>query len=271
MMIALHARRSADAIHRFAHTHSLLPLVVALTGTDLYHDIRTARRAQQSLNLATRLVILQPKGLDELPVAVRSKTRVILQSANPTRFARSQSRRRAKRFRVCILGHLRYEKDPFRTALAARLLPKRSRIHVLHLGAALNAAMGRWATAESLRSARYKWIGEVTNGRARSILASSDLMVLSSRLEGGANVLSEAIVDRVPIIASDIPSTRGILGNDYPGLYSVGDTRKLADLLRCAESNRRFYERIEKWCVRLRRRFTPQAERDSWRRLIAEF
>ena len=44
-----------------------LPLVVALTGTDLYGDIHTSPEAQTSLDLATRLVVLQPMGIRELP------------------------------------------------------------------------------------------------------------------------------------------------------------------------------------------------------------
>jgi putative glycosyltransferase (TIGR04348 family) len=270
LMIALHARRSAAAIGRFGRSHPDLPLIVALTGTDLYHDIRGSRRAQQSLELATRLVVLQPNGLDELKAEARAKARVILQSAEPTRGAHSHARQHAAGFRVSVLGHLRSEKDPLRTALATRMLPHSSRIQVVHLGAALEPAMGRWADAESRRNPRYRWLGEVSYGMARRMLASSDLMVLSSRLEGGANVLSEAIVDRIPIVASDIPSTRGILGDSYPGLYPVQDTKKLADLLDRVERDRSYYRLLKQWCTRLRPRFTPAHERATWRRILAE-
>jgi putative glycosyltransferase (TIGR04348 family) len=270
MMVALHARRSAAAIHRFAQENSAQPLVVALTGTDLYRDIRTNRRAQRSLRVATRLVVLQPNGIDELPDSVRAKARVILQSAIPTKIARRDDSRRRDEFRVCVLGHLRHEKDPLRAAFAARLLPHDSKIRIVHAGEALDTAMGRKAHSESARTRRYKWIGEISNARARRLLASSDLMLLSSRIEGGANVLSEAIADSVPIIASDIPSSRGILGPKYPGLYPVGNTRKLADLLARAETDAKFYHSLKQWCGQLRTRFTPQQEAASWHRLIAE-
>jgi putative glycosyltransferase (TIGR04348 family) len=271
MLIALHARRSAQSIRGFAREYPSRPLLVALTGTDLYRDIRTSRPAQRSLDLATRLVVLQPKGVDELSPGFRAKARVILQSARPTA-TRSRNRHGVLRgtFRVCVLGHLRHEKDPLRTALATRLMPGKSRVHVTHLGAALDPAMGRWARAESARNPRYTWLGEVAHGRARRILARSDLMVLTSRMEGGANVLSEAVVDEVPIVASRIPSTVGILGAEYPGLYPVGDTEKLAALLSRAETDSEFYARLTKWCARLAPRLAPEAERDAWRRLVQE-
>src|SRR5262250_1432122 len=48
-MIALHARRSHDAVVRFRERFPASPLVVALTGTDLYRDIRTDKDARASL------------------------------------------------------------------------------------------------------------------------------------------------------------------------------------------------------------------------------
>jgi putative glycosyltransferase (TIGR04348 family) len=269
MMVALHARRSAAAIHRFVREHAGRPVVVALTGTDLYHDIRTSRSAQKSLDLATRLIILQPNGIQELPTSVRAKTRVILQSAVPIRVKQSYAGHDGS-FQICVLGHLRSEKDPLRAALAARMLGTKSRIRIVHAGAALDIALGRRAAAESTRSDRYRWIGEVPYARARRILESSDLLVLSSRLEGGANVLSEAIVESVPIVASDIPSTRGILGSDYPGLYPVGNTQRLAELLDRVENDAEFYRQLKDWCTRLRPRFRSDEERASLGRLIAE-
>src|SRR5262249_50748842 len=83
--IALHARRSHPAIAHYRRSYPAGPLVVALTGTDLYRDIHTSRRAQQSLELADRLIVLQPKGRAELPPRLRGKVRVIYQSAERTR------------------------------------------------------------------------------------------------------------------------------------------------------------------------------------------
>src|ERR1700754_2880704 len=55
-LIALHARRSAPTIVRFADAYPDRPLVVVLTGTDLYRDIRVDDSARRSLDLASHLV-----------------------------------------------------------------------------------------------------------------------------------------------------------------------------------------------------------------------
>ena len=46
LLIALHARRSYPSIEEFHRLHPGLPLIVVLTGTDLYRDIRTDPNAQ---------------------------------------------------------------------------------------------------------------------------------------------------------------------------------------------------------------------------------
>jgi len=117
---------------------------------------------------------------------------------------------------------------------------------------------------------RYRWIGEVPRWQARRILARSQLLVLSSRMEGGANVISEALVDAVPVLASRIPGSEGMLGEAYPGFYAVGDTRALARLLLRAATEADFYGRLKKWCDRLAPLFEPGRERQAWQGLLRE-
>jgi putative glycosyltransferase (TIGR04348 family) len=267
LCIALHARRSYPAVVRYRSQYPAGPLVVALTGTDLYRDIRTSRRAQQSLELADRLIVLQPKGRTELPAGLRSKVRVIYQSARPTRARPAQDRRTME---VCVLGHLRQEKDPFRTALALRLLPTTARIRVVHAGQAMSPAMAIRARKLGRADSRYRWLGEVPRWRARRILARSCLLVLSSRMEGGANVISEALVDGVPVLASRISGSEGLLGDEYPGFFPVGNTEALARLLLRAASEPAFYDRLKLWCARLAGLFEPSREQDAWERLLRE-
>jgi putative glycosyltransferase (TIGR04348 family) len=269
LLVALHARKSYDSVRAFHRFYPDRPLVVALTGTDLYRDIRTSQRARHSLELADRLVVLQPCGLEQLPAGLRDKTRVIYQSAERRTKTALTSRRR-KTFEVCVLGHLRAEKDPLRAALALRRLPPTSRVRVTHAGQALSPDLARQARTAMARDPRYRWLGEVPRWRARRILERSDALVLSSRLEGGANVVSEAIAAGVPVLASRIPGSVGLLGAGYPGFYPVGDTEALTDLMNRAQSDERFYRRLLAWCQALRPLVDPARERAAWQGLLAE-
>lgn len=267
LLIALHARKSYPAVARWRKGRPDRPLIVALTGTDLYRDIRRSKRAQRSLELADRLILLQPHGARELPARLRRKVRVIYQSVEPVG---SNHRVHNHPFRVVVLGHLRQEKDPLRTALALRQLPAELGIEVTHLGRALSDSLERQARRLMELEPRYRWLGEVPRAKARRALAGSDLMVLSSRMEGGANVLSEAIADEVPVLASRISGSVGILGRDYPGFFPLGDTAALARLLHRAMTDRAFYARLKASCAQLKPLVEPARERDAWQSLLAE-
>jgi putative glycosyltransferase (TIGR04348 family) len=267
LLIALHARRSAAAVEAYRAAHSDGPLVVALTGTDLYQDIRTDPTARRSLELASRLVVLQALGVEELPERLRGNVRVIYQSAEAPRITPRCSR---DWFEVCVLGHLRPVKDPFRAAQASRRLPPSSRVRLLQVGAALSPGMAERAKAEAARNPRYRWLGDLPRGRALRVLARCRLLVLTSRLEGGANVVSEAIAVGVPVLSSRIAGSVGILGPDYPGYFPVGDTAELAALLSRAETDKRYYNSLKGWCRQLRPLVRPAREREGWRRLLRE-
>jgi putative glycosyltransferase (TIGR04348 family) len=267
LLIALHARRSFPAVQRFRKQWPERPLIVALTGTDLYRDLPRHAHARRSLALADRLVVLQPCAHDNLPVEVRAKVRVIYQSAR--RLARRPAQGR-RTFDVCLLGHLRHEKDPLRAALALRLIPPEVPLRVLQAGQALQPSLAVRARALMAREPRYRWLGEVSRGRARRLLAGSRLLVLPSRMEGGANVVSEAIVEGVPVLASDIPGNVGLLGKAYPGYFPVGDTRALAGLLRRVATEPAVYRELRQWCARLRPLFRPARERAAWDDLLRE-
>ena len=257
LMLALHTRRSHPSIKRYAAAHPERPLIVALTGTDLYRDIRSDEPARESLELATALIVLQEKGPEELEPRHRAKTRVVYQSAEPVR----RQPPAKSYFDVCVIGHLRDEKDPFRAALAARLLPPTSRVRVTHTGRPYNDELAGRAQLETSENPRYRWIGEVLPWKARRILARSRLLAQTSVMEGGANVVSEALASGVPVVASDIPGNVGMLGEDYPGYYPVGDEEALSRLLYRAETDGAFYEMLEAGCEARRHLVLPEREK----------
>ncbi|HTV57169.1 MAG TPA: hypothetical protein VMI06_19915 [Terriglobia bacterium] len=162
LLVALHAKRSYAAVRDFNCLYPDRRLIVALTGTDLYRDLPKSRHAQASLERATRLVVVQPKALDQIPPRLRRKASVMFQSVSPApcEFPKHAGDADCPGFDVCVIGYLRPLKDPFRAALAARLLPPQSRIRILHFGAAMSSEMASFARAEMDRNSRYHWPGE---------------------------------------------------------------------------------------------------------------
>jgi glycosyltransferase involved in cell wall biosynthesis len=177
--------------------------------------------------------------------------------------------RRGNGFVVAVIGHLRPVKDPLRTAYAARRL-NGANIRIVQAGRALGSAEARRARAEMERNPRYRWIGELPHWKARQLLAASDLLSLTSVMEGSANVLSEALASSVPVVASKISGLIGTLGKRYPGYFRVGDTRALARLLERAASDDDFYRTLKRRCARLKPLVDPRRERAAWKSLVAE-
>jgi putative glycosyltransferase (TIGR04348 family) len=267
ILVALHAKRSFSSARRFREAHPDLPLIVALTGTDLYKDIHTDAGAQQSLEMADRLIVLKTMGTNELPERHRAKTRVIVQSVQAPA---GNFKPREGTFDVCVVGHLRPIKDPFRAAEAARLLEPSSKIEVKQIGGALSKDMEKKALDEVKSNPRYKWIGEVPRWKALRLLSRSRLHVLSSEMEGGANALCEAIACSVPTLASRISGSIGLLGEDYPGYFDVKDTEGLASLLERAENDPNFYGELKAWSERIKHIVEPANESHCWKNLVRE-
>ncbi len=268
MMVAVHAWRSAASIERFAATHPDRPLVVLLAGTDIYafqHSHPVATLA--SLDHATAIVCLHDLVHRAIPRRFGKKLRVIYQSSPPLPKPRDPARRH---FEVCVVGHLRAEKDSLRTAFAARLMPEGSRLKVVHLGQAHTKDWARDARAEMKRNPRYDWRDEVALWQVRHQFGRSQAMVISSVMEGGANVVSEAITAGLPVLASNIDGNIGLLGTDYGGYYPVEDENALATLLHRAETEPAFLRGLGTQIRKLQPKFRPPREVAAWRKLLKD-
>jgi len=269
-VVALHARKSASAALAFRRLHPDRPLIVVLTGTDVYGGLLASVAARRALAAATAIVTLQPEAISRIPRSMRGKARSIIQSAPQVRRAQRSDGKRGGTLRMCVIGHLRPEKDPLRAAHAVALLPQECAVRVVQAGRALVPRYAVAARAEMRRNKRYRWLGELSRPAARRLLCSSDAMIISSVMEGGANIACEAIACGVPIFASRIPGNTGILGRSYPGLFAVQNTAALARLMRRAILDPRLLRRLSQWIHRLRPLVAPRRERGEWLALIRE-
>lgn len=270
ILLALHARRSAGSVAAWAAAHPDRPLVLALTGTDLYRDIITDASAQRSLALAHRLIVLQEQGPMALPEALRGKCRVVFQSST----RRATLPKTTAHLRALMVGHLRDEKSPQTLLDAARLIGPDEGIFIDHVGAALDPALGEAASATQRDRPHYRWLGGLPHAATRSRIQRAHVLVHPSRLEGGAHVILEAALCGTPVLASRIDGNVGMLGADYGGYFPPGDAAALAALLRRARDGLAhgtgLLTTLQSQCALRSALFEPAAERAALLRLLAE-
>ncbi|MHA7925913.1 MAG: selenoneine biosynthesis selenosugar synthase SenB [Marinobacter sp.] len=263
--IALHAWRSFDAIRRFRETWAEKPLIVALTGTDIYHHQHEyPEDTLYSMDVADALIGLHDLVAEDIPAGLGGKLVTLYQSADgPKSFPAPHADGSSETFGTCVIGHLRDEKDSLRAAYAARLLPEDSHIQVFCAGKAHNKEWQRKAEQEIAENPRFHWLGELDKADTRQLMTNSQVMVISSIMEGGANVVSEACRAGLPVLASDIPGNVGLLGRDYAGYFPVGDEQALANLLHRAECDPGFLATLKQQVGKLAERFLPEKEQAS--------
>ncbi|MGL4577092.1 MAG: selenoneine biosynthesis selenosugar synthase SenB [Burkholderiaceae bacterium] len=265
-MIALHARRSADSITQFRAAHAHAPLALVMTGTDLYRDIRTDTSALHALSHASHLVVLQEEGMHELAPVHQAKCRVITQSA-PTW---QPLRKNETSFDFVAVGHLRSEKDPLTLMRAARRLKSSEGLRVVQIGNALEEALGQDATITMRDCPHYEWHLGLTQNAARRWIARARALVISSTIEGGANVIIEALRTGVPVLASFISGNVGMLGRKYGGYFPVHDDAALAELMRKFASDADFRAQLTQECEGRAALFAPDTEQQRVLQLLAD-
>jgi putative glycosyltransferase (TIGR04348 family) len=273
VLIALHARRSAASVQRFREAFPTKPLIVTLTGTDLYNDLKTSEEAQQSLSLADALIVLQEDAIQYVPMLQRRKTHVIYQSAGPLKPAK-----KAKgKLNCVVVGHLRKEKDPETIFRFVERVGKQSEngeetnIHVLHIGAPLDEALGKRALALMKSHPNYRWTGAMQHGLTRAAIKRAHVLIHPSVMEGGANVIVEAITAGTPVLASRMSGNVGMLGQKYEGYFPVASDEVLAELAQNCVSDANFLLRLNLACQARAKLFLPGTERDSLLHLLNQF
>lgn len=265
LLIALHARRSAPSLAAFLAQRGRQPALLVLTGTDVYDDIHRDADARRALASADALALLQPAALGELPDEARARAHVIYQSAPALPPAPRQRGPGTKT--VTMVGHLRAVKDPA-TFMRAAALATAPDVLFRQLGGVIDAELGKLAEATQERVDRYSWAGPVPHDVARHAVACSHALAICSAMEGGANVIVEAITSGVPVLASDISGNRGMLGDDYAGYFPVGDAAALARLVDRSVADDGFIATLRAQCAARAPLFAPQAERAALLHLV---
>jgi len=258
ILIALHARRSHAAVRAWRERFGMRPVIVTLTGTDLYRDVPLDdTQALASLQFADRLIVLQERGISALPAAVRTKARAIYQSAPvmPT-YAKS-----SRRMRVLFVGHLREEKDPLTFIRAAAYFRDRDDIEFAIAGGMRDPALAGPVQHLLSSAPRLRMLGTLSHRVTRERIRRAHLLVVPSRMEGGANVIVEAVTGGTPVLASGCDGNLGMLGTDYAGIFAVGDHDGLARLLARFRTEPAFQRHLARQCEALLPRFTPASER----------
>ena len=265
-MLALHARRSADTIARWAEAHPDKPVVLALTGTDLYRDIVMDPQAQQSLQLAQRLIVLQELGPHSLPPQFRSKCSVVFQSTP----RRPPVQKATQELRAVMVGHLRAEKSPQTYFAAARALAHRPDIVLEHIGGVLDLVLGEEARQLAAEVPNYRYLGELSHEQTLEHIAHAHVLVHPSQLEGGAHVLMEAVMCGTPVLASRIDGNVGMLGEGYDGYFPLGDSQALANMLLRCKNEPQFLDHLNKQCALRSPLFEPQAEQAALLQIVSK-
>jgi putative glycosyltransferase (TIGR04348 family) len=270
VMLALHARRSAASIQAWAAERGVGSLAVVLTGTDLYRDIASDASAQRSLALAGQLVVLQALGSHALPEALRHKARVMFQSTS----SRQTLAKPLRGLRAVMVGHLRDEKDPLTLMAAAQAVPAGAGIRIDHVGAPLDAALGQAAQATAQACPHYRWLGAQPHETTRRRIQRAHVLVHTSRMEGGAHVVMEAVCSGTPVLASRIDGNVGMLGADYAGYFEPGNAAQLAQLLQQARATQHqadgLLARLATQCALRAPLFAPEAEQQALLNLVAD-
>ncbi|HSD51858.1 MAG TPA: glycosyltransferase family 4 protein [Candidatus Methylomirabilis sp.] len=134
------------------------------------------------------------------------------------------------RILCAFVGRLTHQKDPDLLLQAWALVP-RSQAHLVLVGDGPLRSRLEACVNSGPRKAQITFTGASAN--VVRYLKAADLLVLPSRAEGMSNVILEAMACGLPIVATDLPGNRDVLGEDgkLGLLVPVGNPAPLAEAI----------------------------------------
>jgi glycosyltransferase involved in cell wall biosynthesis len=133
---------------------------------------------------------------------------------------------------VLFLGRLVPEKAPDLLVRAFRNVDTTARL-VIAGGSSFTDQYVHELEVLAARDPRVLLVGPVHGELLQELYTNAAMFVLPSRLEGLALTLLEAASYRLPLVVSDIPPNREVIGEDGPGgrMFASGDERGLTAAL----------------------------------------
>ena len=210
-------------------------------------------------------MVLNELGASRVPAPHRAKCHVVLQSCRARQVLAAKPH---QHLRALMVGHLREEKDPRTWFRALRLLAARSDLRFDHIGDGLDAALAAEARALMSELPGYRWLGPREHGDVRRRIQAAHVLVHPSVMEGGAQVVIEAVRSGTPVLASRMDGNVGLLGADYWGYFPVGDAQALAALLQRARDDAAMLPALARQISRRSPLFSPEAEAAALHRVV---
>ena len=251
----LHAEKGFHVIKEL--TAESIPVVLVLTGTDLYRDIISTKKSKRdnclrSIQLASAIIVLHENAVSDLLKVVsvpRERIFVVLQSVVDFKKKRFFFKNKNE-YKILLLSNIRKEKGVI-VAVSGFLdfkknIDTRSKFTLDHIGGILDQSYFRKITnlLEDVKSVSF--LGSIEKEKLQTILANYDLLLHTSLIEGGSLVIQEAQNAGLPIIASDISCHTSLLGSDYVGLHTAGSPKDVSEKLHTFFFDRLCRKQMEK-------------------------
>ena len=278
LMVALHARRTLPMQMAFKQPPLAgRVLIVALTGTDIYQGWPNEEELRWATDFVDGIIVLQADMKARLPASLQARCLVLMQSSSLTPVPAlvnapliSQSECEPT-LRLVVAGHLRAEKAPFLLAESVHQYLPSAPLLIQHCGGEVTSGYADMAKQWMALEPRYQYLGELTRSQTHQRIRAADLLVNSSTVEGAPAVVIEAVASHIPVIASDIPAHKAILGADYAGLFPVGDALALANRIQRVQQQPVFLSELRRQIIERAVLFTVPYEKSRLLHWLAQW